>query len=326
MAPSEKIVRGAARAVLLSAFAATFAPVATLSVLLVGVAGYWWLTKDRRGPSAGQDEAMSPDTVSSLFPDRPIRPLPRRRLRERLSPEVADTIQYPPTPVSTAPIFYYPYGKDDDPEQPVLGNGERRVDGRGGAYPDQRADSDDEQASRRPPIPRPPNAPGRPGQTSKADFLPRHAADRLPPSTASSLDGYDSFENTNNKKRKIPSAGEAVNGGHSLGEGSPGHGTPSPTHEAQGDGYGLASQGYYVASAFASGSPGISGPGRGRYGRARNGRSPLRALSDANNAWVGRNGKLRPGQWAASQAGKRTPFRPVFRPDSHPPPTRWTRT
>ncbi|KAJ0371899.1 hypothetical protein COL154_000585 [Colletotrichum chrysophilum] len=51
---------------------------------------------------------MSPESVSSLFPQRPIRPLPKRRLRERLSPDVADSIEYPPANQNSSPLFYYP--------------------------------------------------------------------------------------------------------------------------------------------------------------------------------------------------------------------------
>jgi len=308
MALGDGLFSRAARAFVLWASAAGYARVATVSLLLAGIAGYWWLTMDGRGgASAGQDEAMSPDTVSSLFPDRPIRPLPRRRLRERLSPEAADTIQYPQPPVSATPLFYYPYRKDEGAEPSALGNTEQPAEARGVGYAAPGAESEDERVLRRSPQPRSANAGGRPSRATKADYLPRHTADPLPRSTASSLDGYDSFENTNNKKRKIPSTGEAVNGGHSLTEGSSGTDTSSPTHEGQNDGFGPASTGHYGSGAFASGSPGISGPGRGRYGRARNGRSPLRALSDATSNWVGRNGKLRPSQWAAPP-GKKPPL------------------
>jgi hypothetical protein len=76
---------------------------------------------------------MSPETVSSTYPreGRPIAPLPKRRLRERLSPDVAESIKYPPAPATTAPLFYYPYSI----------NGEE--DARGGLYPVDRQRSDD---------------------------------------------------------------------------------------------------------------------------------------------------------------------------------------
>ena len=42
---------------------------------------------------------------SSVYPDRPIRPLPKRPLRSRLSQEAADSILYPPAPPATQ-LFY----------------------------------------------------------------------------------------------------------------------------------------------------------------------------------------------------------------------------
>src|SRR4051794_7138445 len=40
--------------------------------------------------------------------------LPKRRLRERLSPEAAESIQYPPAPRIVSPLFQYPYTLRDD--------------------------------------------------------------------------------------------------------------------------------------------------------------------------------------------------------------------
>ena len=49
------------------------------------------------------------DTVSHAYPDRPIRPLPKRRLRSRLPSEVADSILYPTGLGSSRPLFQVPY-------------------------------------------------------------------------------------------------------------------------------------------------------------------------------------------------------------------------
>ncbi|KAI1343170.1 hypothetical protein F5Y15DRAFT_225907 [Xylariaceae sp. FL0016] len=268
-----------------------------------------WLTGDgfRTGPhEAG---SMSPDSTSSLFPDRPIRPLPKRRLRERLSPDVADAIKYPPAPKSTTPLFVYPYNAKEDAgvlsgssshwretvvkpgidgvfrrnvlgieheEEPSMGQA-RRVFSPRGLYDTQGHES---------------RAAQRPGQT-------RHPKPQPPPSTASSADGYDSFENTNNKKkRKIPTAGEAIaNGGHVLNDPAA-FGVPSPPmtgDEGSGDVSGASTTPYYQSGGPATNGQQVSGPGRGRFGRIRNGRSPLRTLPDANTSWTGRNLKLRPG-------------------------------
>lgn len=113
----------------------------------------------------------------------------------------------------------------------------------------------------------------------------------MPPAKAASnaQDGYDAFENTNNKKkRKIPTSGGL--GSHSslssdVGNLSCSSGSGISVDDGPGQYYG-------------SGNPvpvggGISGSGRGRYGRnagrAVNGRNPLAAHSP--NAWsTGRPG------------------------------------
>ncbi|KAF9879438.1 hypothetical protein CkaCkLH20_02981 [Colletotrichum karsti] len=251
---------------------------------------------------------MSPESVSSLFPQRPIRPLPKRRLRERLSPEVADSIEYPPANHNSSPLFYYPnIVRDETPSRSGGLHGTRRG---GGGYENSprgnagNGESDEEELAlssskvvRR----------SHPEILNRATGLPsksdqsKHPNPQPPPSTTSSADGYESFENTNNKKkRKIPTAGDsALSGAHSLADmssmGVSAATSPSIEH---GDLAGSASPSYYGGGSFVANNQGISGPGRGRFGRSRNGRSPLRALSDANNNWVGRGAKIRPPQWA----------------------------
>ncbi|POR35826.1 Uncharacterized protein TPAR_03974 [Tolypocladium paradoxum] len=268
---------------------------------------------------------MSPDTVSSLFPDRPIRPLPKRRLRERLSPEVADSIKYPASTLDNVPLFYYPpytlkeeagsgpqasestspveQGRRSDPGRAFtpLRNGLRLGVGDG-----------DGSGLRSTLVTRAPaeilsravRTPSRPDQPRPGDPQP-------PPSAASSVDGYDSFENTNNKKkRKIPSAGDSVlNGAHSLNSeisslaiSTSAH---SPTNDANGDRPHHGSAGYSTPGPYmANNNQGFSGPGRGRLGRSRNGRSPLRALADGNHGgWPARASKAGASQWPAAQEG-----------------------
>ncbi|KAI2639253.1 hypothetical protein GGS21DRAFT_506727 [Xylaria nigripes] len=257
----------------------------------------------------GTYENMSPDSTSSLFPDRPIRPLPKRRLRERLSPDVAESIKYPPVPQANTPLFVYPYNpRDDVPtaspdlvgtvgqgngvKPGVLDSGFRR---NGLTMAGRDDDSLMIQARR---------ALGSRGFHESVEHgfrVPRSAQSRQPkpqppPSTTSSADGYDSFENTNNKKkRKIPIAGEIVlNGTHVLNEPAA-FGMPSPPGNGDDDGGDNVpiSTPYYQSGGPLGNGQGISGPGRGRYGRVRNGRSPLRALPDSNANWTGRNMKLR---------------------------------
>ncbi|KAI0453343.1 hypothetical protein F5B21DRAFT_505387 [Xylaria acuta] len=251
---------------------------------------------------------MSPETPSTLFPDRPIRPLPKRRLRERIPPDVADSIKYPPAPQASTPLFVYPYNSREESSSlstDLVGAASRdnglkpeRDAGfrRNGLVTNRDDDSLMTQARRalgsrgfHEPAEHGIRAPPRSGQ-------PRHPKPQPPPSTASSADGYDSFENTNNKKkRKIPIAGETIlNGTHVLNEPAA-FGMPSPPATGDDDSgdHVPTSTPYYQSGGPLSNGQGISGPGRGRYGRIRNGRSPLRALSDSNANWTGRNMKLR---------------------------------
>ncbi|KAH9235158.1 hypothetical protein K456DRAFT_1749029 [Colletotrichum gloeosporioides 23] len=253
---------------------------------------------------------MSPESVSSLFPQRPIRPLPKRRLRERLSPDVADSIEYPPANQNSSPLFYYPsIPRDEVPSRSGGLNGMGRSSLGYEISPKVHAgngESDEEDMAlnsskivRR----------SQPDILNRASALPpkleqsKHSNPQPPPSTASSADGYESFENTNNKKkRKIPTAGDsALSGTHSLADiGSMSISaatSPSNEHSELG---GSASPSYYGAGNFVTSNQGISGPGRGRFGRSRNSRSPLGTLSDAPNSWVGRGPKYRPPQWATS--------------------------
>ncbi|KAF4917669.1 hypothetical protein CGCVW01_v009637 [Colletotrichum viniferum] len=253
---------------------------------------------------------MSPESVSSLFPQRPIRPLPKRRLRERLSPDVADSIEYPPANQNSSPLFYYPsIPRDEVPSRSGGLNGMSRSSLGYEISPKVHAgngESDEEDMAmnsskivRR----------SQPDILNRASALPpkleqsKHSNPQPPPSTASSADGYESFENTNNKKkRKIPTAGDsALSGTHSLADiGSMSISaatSPSNEHSELG---GSASPSYYGAGNFVTNNQGISGPGRGRFGRSRNGRSPLGTLPDAPNSWVGRGPKYRPPQWATS--------------------------
>ncbi|KAL7621373.1 hypothetical protein AAE478_008694 [Parahypoxylon ruwenzoriense] len=255
---------------------------------------------------------MSPESSSSIFPDRPIRPLPKRRLRERLSPDVADSIQYPPAPQTTAPLFVYPYNSKEDlaplgADLPSVAHRENAAElgqeaslRRNGLGTELDGHSLMGQA-RRALVSRPlHDSPGSATRTTTRQAQARHPNPQPPPSTASSADGYDSFENSNNKKkRKIPTAGETImNGTHVLNDLGV-LGVPSPPttgDEGSVDAPGVPSTPYYQSGGVGSSGQGISGPGRGRYGRVRNGRSPLRALSDPNSNWGNRTpNKLRPG-------------------------------
>lgn len=228
--------------------------------------------------------------------ERPIRPLPKRRLRERLSPEVADLIQYPPTTPSSTTLFYPSYTIREDiglakvveATHPVNRRETERRD-----YVSRRigedVESEEEEAVYL----------GRVYDRRTADPTGRsyryvqkleskHPGAHGLNSVASSVDSYDSFENNNNnkKKRKIPSPGE--NGVH-LSIEAVGSAGDEILDNSQA---GLVA--YHTPSAN---NQGLSGPGRGRYGRNRNGRSPLRTLSDSSGSWGNSRTKQRP-QWS----------------------------
>jgi hypothetical protein len=251
---------------------------------------------------------MSPDTVSSLFPDRPIRPLPKRRLREKLSPEVAHTIRYPPSTHDAPQLFQYPpYSSKEDgvPDSPSAAAAGRRNEATRNYTPRSQGTGAPESigirstlVTRSPPeiLTRGAHRPIiSKNEVSRPESQP-------PPSTASSIDGYDSFENTNNKKkRKIPSAGDSGhNGPHGLSSDinslSISGGSISPSADGA-DKYYSQSNRYGIPGSYPPHSPGMSGPGRGRLGRPTAGRSPLRTIPDGNNVWSNRNGRVPQGQW-----------------------------
>ncbi|KAK4162465.1 hypothetical protein QBC43DRAFT_76093 [Cladorrhinum sp. PSN259] len=251
---------------------------------------------------------MSSDSAPTMFPNRPIRPLPKRRLRERLSPEVAGSIEYPPVTLSTSPLFSYNYPSID--ESVASGSGI------GSALP-REVVSDLERQTRAIGLGTESEELG--GSTPRANFTGRPALDtsgrvvvptqtldqdEFPPlSYPSSPDGYDSFENANNKKkRKIPTAIEG--GVHIVNDSLLGAGLlnrAAQSAEAHGQSLDSSSSPYYSSyhgsGGSGSGMQNVVGPGRGRYGRAKSGRSPLRPLSDSTISWSGRNGKLRPVTW-----------------------------
>ncbi|KAL7808276.1 hypothetical protein V8C26DRAFT_432424 [Trichoderma gracile] len=249
---------------------------------------------------------MSPDAVSLLFPDRPIRPLPKRRLRERLPPEVANSIKYPSYIHDHIPLFYYPsYTTKDD-------NGAPTPTSTGSAMPHHRDDPKRNSTPRRHGaamtvgineelrgslvLGSTPRIQGMVIQSSVVlDPIRQTMEFQLVPSAASSVDGYESFENTNNKKkRKIPTTGDSLaSNGLSLSSDATALSTAvrsqSPTKETDSNKGQLLPSNPAANGSFVPSSQGLSGPGRGRLGRSRNGRSPLRTLSDGSNAWSSRS-------------------------------------
>lgn len=272
---------------------------------------------------------QSPDTTSPIYPDRPIRPLPRRRLRSRLSPEFADSIKYPPAPNVTKPLFYLPYNEPTSfANGPPLSSEFAEID-EALAQAEQackmdntpsyhfkgnQLDSDEEDAVgttslrwyqelRQAKVSTPlRNHPNGASQAALANLAKAPMSQSIG-SSVESVDGYDSFENTNNKKkRKIPTSGALGTHQSSLSAEMANMGISSardmdPSLAELDAGVGqYHGTGTSAIPATPSGI-GISGAGRGRYGRTArnvNGRSPLGVSINSSNAWQsGRSGPRR---------------------------------
>lgn len=265
-----------------------------------------------RSPSA-HHHSSSPDTTSPMYPDRLIRPLPKRRLRSRLSEEEAKTIEFPPAPPTVAPLFNLPYVE----KQPNYANRVPRGDGDehhctcgadhgvgDGAYIDD-VDGANERVARRG------------NSVESQDYLSWEQAGAFPKppppgSTTSSADGYESFENTNNKKkRKIPLSGGSNHHHPSLSAEMVNMSISNPASDGLpvedgtngiGQYYGTGSS----ALANASSGTGISGAGRGRFGRPKHSmeRRPLGASTNGLNAFAnnssGNGGGKGKRDWAAA--------------------------
>ena len=256
-----------------------------------------------------------PDTVSHAYPDRPIRPLPKRRLRSRLPSEVAESILFPTVAGSSKPLFQIPYDEPVDRPHSVVQNetsNEHQSSGtEKGLGEEAMKDSyqfrgndlgsDDERRLLGPKQRQRPgagvNSISRTGYAFSRNEASTFIKPPIPQSTASSgdsVDGYDSFENTNNKKkRKIPTSGSLGGPQLSLSADMAQMGISSSRDfdgaqsEADGGGVGhYYGTGRSAVPAVSSGN-GISGAGRGRYGRAgtrhHSGRSPLGVSINGSN-------------------------------------------
>ena len=260
-------------------------------------------------------DTSSSATMSPVYPDRPIRPLPKRSLRARLSPEVADTISYPPAPVPSNSLFYIPYAEAmAQRDGTIIKNTIQEIDKtlmraqddfeadskHSYRFTGNDIDSDDEEMIRRYDGMIPPAARNTiNGNTSSRVCEPlTHSVT----SSNDSVDGYDSFENTNNKKkRKIPTSGSLSHHpslSASLSSDLANMGISNLDSSVSQDGSDGGVGQYYGSGnsampATASGT-GISGAGRGRYGRSgrreTSGRSPLGVSMNGSNAW--QNGRL----------------------------------
>lgn len=247
---------------------------------LVQLAGYDW---NRSGSSPLRS---SPDTASPMYPDRPIRPLPKRRLRARLSPEQAESIVYPPAPPSTTPLFNFPYSPADNRGSPRVerrrGESDHHACHCGHNHSELESEEDeDERGAALASSPSYHYSRNLSGKPVAGSGYPK------PGSTSSSADGYESFENTNNKKkRKIPNMGSTSTHHTNLSAEMAGMGISHP-HDAvaldDGDGPGRYYGSAPATPQHSASGTGISGAGRGRFGRSASGRSERRVLGNSTN-------------------------------------------
>ncbi|KAK4544672.1 hypothetical protein LTR36_003921 [Oleoguttula mirabilis] len=281
-----------------------------------------------RSPSASLPR--SPDTASPLYPERAIRPLPRSRLKSKLSPDQANHIVYPPDPPPMSPTLQFS-GPQEQEHGSGNGNGngdERGLMQHGGSrdayqpvHPSQHhaapvhdhhhctcgedgGSEDDEAEFDHPdyryqgyagavgtPTPSAPLAGLVNGGSKRVDNIQRRLlelgkAGGLPPpagSVASSADGYESFENTSNKKKRkiplssalsMPTASLPSVHQSQLSAEMASMGISGQTDGAMDDGVNggpvVGQQQVHATPgqpATPSSGTGISGAGRGRYGR-----------------------------------------------------------
>ena len=256
-----------------------------------------------------------------MYPERAIRPLPKSRLKSKLSPEQQSTIAYPPEPPPISPTLNLSTQENlasSNAPQSRLPNGDATHGNYLHHHPHQQhdarshkhctcgeeADSGEEEVEFDHPDYRYSTAESRFAgtPTQKAlDQVQRRLMDAAripakpppPGSAASSADGYESFENMNNKKkRKIPLSATSSMHQSQLSAEMASMGISGSVDGAADDIDGDGSGGVIAVqqpvtpplSVPASAGTGISGAGRGRYGR-QNGRSdhgPRRPLGSSS--------------------------------------------
>ena len=248
------------------------------------------------------------EATTSIYPERPIRPLPKRRLRSRLSPGAVDSILHPqaaPSSIASTQAASTE-GEVYANTLPLNKDGEQRAQDEKDSYQfrgnEMREDAEGGVEARQPYWRQKTASMGTP-PARNGYLVTRHDNSRsymkppIPPSAASSgdsVDGYDSFENTNNKKkRKIPISGNLGNHHGSL-SADMAHMDISSGRDIDlsqvdpDDGVGQYLGTGSSAVATSSHGFGISGSGRGRFGRSSvrrySGRSPLGVSFNGPNA------------------------------------------
>ncbi len=259
---------------------------------------------------------------SAVFPDRLIRPLPKRSLRSRLSEEAAEEIPFPPNPASSTFPAYSQYGEhgeyvndskvlvqqdvdycdhdhDDDHHHHHHHYHEHDHENHHHHHHHHEVDDDVESVEDEDRIPaavrRTIGYRDSPA-SSRTTRNSRHPASKA---SYSGSDGYDAFENSNNKKkRKIPTSGSIGLHQSSL-SAELAHlglnGSRNDLAVAQDDG---AADGQYQTSVTHPGNT-LLGTGRARHakdsGRRVSGRNPLGVSTSNSN--------VRPGSFGTAAKG-----------------------
>jgi hypothetical protein len=235
----------------------------------------------------------SPDTPSSIFPDRLIRPLPKRSLKSRLSQEAAATIEYPPTLPSSKLPAYPQYGENGEyinDSKVLVQNGELYDDHDHDHTHDHYHDHDHDHChhhhhchheDEEDELDSPEESPVALRHTTSYRSSPRSPRSARhqrygshSKGSISGPDGYEAFENTNNKKkRKIPTSGSL-----SLHHGA------LANDMAQ---LGINRHDGSIDDPYNPSGLGVQGAGRGRYARKSNARHPLGPSVNGSNVRAG---------------------------------------
>jgi hypothetical protein len=245
----------------------------------------------RQSPAAKSSPA--PDTVSPTVQGRLIRPLPKRRLRDRLSDEQTESIVFPAAPPRSSPLFSTPYAHPESSTPRTVRFRPERPDVESPSPAERRTDAAAAHSRLRQ------------GRGLHQKPSPPHLA---PDSANSSVDGDESFENTNTKKRKIPLSNglgaHAVLSAEMANMGISGEAEPAADDPARPVGT------YYgTGLAVPPGSAAYGVPTAGRNRQSRSGRGSLerRPLGTSTNG-VNYSGSVaprsRPAGSASSKAGK----------------------
>ncbi len=268
---------------------------------LANLPGYEWLSRSSPLPQhkspahsrpspAAVKSSPAPDTALPIVQGRRIRPLPTRRLRDRLSDEQTESIIFPSAPPRSSPLFSIPYATYPEPSTPrtVRFRPERPDVAHDSPSPAEERRRDDTRATGVKPLPATAHSRLRPNGRSHlyAKPSPPHLATE---SANSSVDGDESFENTNTKKRKIPLSNglgahhsnlsaDMANMGISGGEAEATGGSDDPIR-AVGTYYGT---GLAVPPGSAA-SYGMPSPGRNRLSRSGRGSLERRPLGTSTN-------------------------------------------